>query len=74
MKQRIDRWIFDTFGFTAEGLALYRVFYVLFVLFIISPGHKPFIYYSVYGTLPPDFFFPPPGPMMLFPDFALFFF
>jgi hypothetical protein len=74
MRVRIDRWIFDTFGFSAEGLALYRVFYVLFVLFIISPGHKPFIYYSVYGTLPPDFFFPPPGPMMLFPDFAPLFF
>jgi hypothetical protein len=74
MRERIDRWIFDTFGFSAEGLALYRIFYVLFLMFIISPGHKPFIYYSVYGTLPPDFFFPPPGPMMLFPDFAPLFF
>lgn len=74
MRDRIDRWIFDTFGISAHGLALYRVFYVLFVLVIISPGHKPFLYFSVYGTLPSDFYFPPPGPMMLFPDFPPFFF
>jgi hypothetical protein len=68
--KNLDKWIFDSFPVTREGLALFRMFYVLFILFIISPGHMPFLYYSVYGSLPADLFYPPPGPMMLFEGFA----
>jgi hypothetical protein len=69
-RQNIDKWIFETFTVTGEGLALFRIFYVLFMLIIISPGHMPFVYYTVYGELPADLYFPPPGPMMLFQGFA----
>lgn len=69
-KKYADNWIFNSFTVTSEGLALFRIFYVLFILIVISPGHMPFIYYTVYGTLPVDLFYPPPGPMMLFPGFA----
>jgi uncharacterized membrane protein YphA (DoxX/SURF4 family) len=64
-----DIWIFDSYQLTAEALALYRIFYSLFAIFIIIPGHPPYGFYGFLNGLPGDFFLPPPGPMMLFGSF-----
>lgn len=61
-----SKWIFDSFELSAEGAALYRIFYGLFLLFFLLPSLDlyPFI-----SSLPGDFFMPPPGPMALFNNF-----
>jgi len=59
-KSSFDRWIFDSYSPTLEGLALYRIFTALFFLFFLLPD---FSFYSVLANYPDDFFAPPPGPM-----------
>lgn len=66
---KLDTWIFDSYRFSPEALALYRIFYALFAIFIIIPGHPPYGYYGFLNGFPGDFFLPPPGPMMLFGTF-----
>jgi len=65
-KNRFSNWIFNSFSVTAEGLALYRIFAALFLLLFLLPATQ---IYSFLGTLPADFFNPPPGPMGLFQEF-----
>ncbi len=65
-KSSFDRWIFDSYSPTLEGLALYRIFTALFFLFFLLPD---FSFYSVLANYPDDFFAPPPGPMALFDSF-----
>ncbi len=64
-----DRWIFDSFRVTPQGLALYRIAYALFVLLVVSPGHGPRTRFGALGTFPDAFFLPPPGPMRLLGGF-----
>jgi uncharacterized membrane protein YphA (DoxX/SURF4 family) len=66
---KFDSWIFDSYQFSPDALALYRIFYALFAIFIIIPGHPPYGYYGFLNGLPGDFFLPPPGPMMFFGTF-----
>ncbi len=71
---RFDRWIFESFPVTAEGLGMLRIFSALFIIFFLIPGQgsSHFVYLS---TLPVDFFAPPPGPLMIFdgfPSYAVF--
>jgi len=68
-KTAFDRWIFDSFEVSAEGLGLYRIFYAAFVLLLLTPGHSPLLGFTGAANLPAAFFQPPPGPMMLFTDF-----
>lgn len=63
---KFESWIFESFTVTAPGMALYRVFTALFILFFLLPSPSV---YNVLGTMPADFFAPPPGPMMLFEGF-----
>ncbi len=69
MNNRLDNWIHNTFEVTPGGLALFRIFYALYVLLAIMPGVPPYVDYGFLADLPSDLFFPPPGPMMLFGDF-----
>ncbi len=64
---RFDRWIFDSFPVTPEGLGIYRIGYALFTLLVVAPGHGAYTRFADLGTLPEGFFLPPPGPMMLVP-------
>lgn len=64
----LNRWIFDTFIVTPEGLGLLRIFTALFLLFFLIPGDGA-DHYRFLTTLPSDFYAPPPGPMMLFDNF-----
>lgn len=66
---RFDRWIFDSFQVTPEGLGLYRIGYALFTLLVVAPGHGAYTRFADIATFPDAFFLPPPGPMMLAPDF-----
>jgi len=73
-EKRFQRWIFESFTVTADGLGLLRIFTSLFVLFFLIPGQgsSHFVFLS---EMPDDFFAPPPGPMMLlhgFPADAVF--
>lgn len=65
-KTRFEKWIFESYSPSAEGLALYRIFASLFFLFFLLPD---FNYYSVLSAFPDDFYAPPPGPMALFDSF-----
>lgn len=69
-----DRWIFDSFKVTAEGLGLFRIFASLLLLFFLMPG-QGLEHFQYLSRLPHDFLSPPPGPMMLldeFPPFIVF--
>jgi len=65
-ENRFSRWIFESYHPTNEGLALFRIFASLMVLFFLMPDSG---YYSYLAELPDDFYTPPPGPMMLFDSF-----
>lgn len=45
---------------------MYRIFGALFFLMFLLPD---FSFYSILSSLPNDFFYPPPGPMMIFDAF-----
>lgn len=64
----LDRWIFESYSVTAEGLGILRIFTALFILFFLIPGGNAESGMYLEG-LPDDFFAPPPGPMMLFDGF-----
>lgn len=64
--KRLDSWIFDSFHVTSGGLALYRIFVSLTILFFLLPSPG---FYAYLANLPADFYAPPPGPMMLFDRF-----
>jgi hypothetical protein len=63
-----DRWIFETYKVSSEGLGLFRICASLFLLFFLIPGNG-LEHYRYLASLPPDFYIPPPGPMMLFDSF-----
>lgn len=63
---KFEKWIFDSFHLKAEGLGLYRVFAALFLILYGLPQTK---IYAFLGSLPQEFFHPPPGPMMFFESF-----
>lgn len=64
----LNRWIFESFTVTPEGLGLLRIFTALFLLFFLIPGGGT-AHYQFLSSLPSDFYAPPPGPMMLFDSF-----
>ncbi|MEX0647978.1 MAG: HTTM domain-containing protein [Balneolaceae bacterium] len=64
--QKLDRWIFESFSVTPEGLGFFRITFSLFILFFLMPDTSNFGYLS---SLPADFYSPPPGPMMLLNEF-----
>lgn len=75
MQSRLDRWIFDSYTATPEGLGLYRIAYALFAFLFIAPGHATGASFPSLADLPDVFFLPPPGPMQLlsgFPPAAFF--
>jgi hypothetical protein len=59
-------WIFNSFPVSAGGLALYRIFTSLYILLFLMPS---FEMYSFLGSLPDEFYHPPPGPMSIFHGF-----
>ncbi|WP_340104846.1 HTTM domain-containing protein [Rhodohalobacter sp. 8-1] len=61
-----DRWIFESYQPTIQGLALFRIFASLLILFFLMPDAA---YYTDLASFPDDFFTPPPGPMMFFDSF-----
>ena len=61
-----DRWIYDSYHVSTEGMGLYRIFASLMILFFLMPRSSEYAYLA---SLPDDFFAPPPGPMMFFNDF-----
>ncbi|MEX2574614.1 MAG: hypothetical protein WD317_09965 [Balneolaceae bacterium] len=63
---RFDSWIFDSFHVSPGGLALFRIFTALMILFFLMPAESLFV---TLGGLPDDFYNPPPGPIMLFSSF-----
>lgn len=70
-----DRWIFESYTVTPEGLALYRIAFALFALLFVAPGHSQYASFTSFATLPDAFFLPPPGPMQFvsgFPPVAFF--
>lgn len=66
---RFDAWIHETFRVDATGLALYRIAYAAFALFVIAPGHDYYTDLVAFTSLPDAMFAPPPGPMALFTGF-----
>lgn len=68
-----ERWIFESYQPTVQGLALFRIFASMLILFFLMPDAT---YYVDLASFPDDFFTPPPGPMMFFDSFppAWFFF
>ncbi|MCC5940941.1 MAG: hypothetical protein JJU37_05310 [Balneolaceae bacterium] len=73
-KERFDRWIFNSFTVSAEGLALLRIFTSLFILLFLIPGMS-MSHFGFLSSLPNDFYSPPPGPLRLlegFPPLAVF--
>lgn len=75
LRVRFDRWIFDSFSVTPEGLGLYRIAFGLFGLLFIAPGHAAYARFTFLASFPDIFFLPPPGPMQLlsgFPPAAFF--
>jgi uncharacterized membrane protein YphA (DoxX/SURF4 family) len=65
-ESKFSNWIFNSYYPTKEGLGLYRIFSALFILFFLLP---PVEMYQFLGSLPSDFYAPPPGPMLLFDGF-----
>ena len=70
-ESRFNRWVFDSFPVTAEGLGFMRIVLSLFLLFFLIPGEgrEHFLFLS---NLPSDFYAAPPGPMMLLDQFPPF--
>lgn len=66
ISEKFSRWIFDSFSVTPQGLGLYRIFTSLFILCFLLPSPGM---YELLGSLPDDFYAPPPGPMWLFDGF-----
>lgn len=69
-----NKWIFETYNVSSEGLGIFRIFTSLFFLFLLIPG-SGLEHYRYLSSLPDDFFAPAPGPMMLldsFPPFVVF--
>lgn len=69
LRERLDRWIFDGYGATAGGLALYRMAFVLFVVLFVAPGHSSTEDFAALFGFPAAFYAPPPGPMQVFSGF-----
>lgn len=65
----IDRWMYESFRTSANGLAAYRILFASFALLIIAPGHDVYASLSGFAGLPASMFAPPPGPMRLFSGF-----
>lgn len=65
-KNRFDRWIFDSYSVSPQGLGFFRIASSLFFLFFLMPDTES---YSFLSSLPADLFAPPPGPMMLLDKF-----
>ncbi len=63
-----NRWIFESYTVTPEGLGYLRIFTSLFLLFFLIPG-QGVEHFQFLSSLPNDFYAPPPGPMMLFDGF-----
>lgn len=63
---KFTNWIFNSFSVTPEGLGLYRIFTALFTLLFLLP---PTEMYELLGSIPDEFYSPPPGPMLLFDGF-----
>lgn len=71
---RLERWIFESYTATPQGLALLRIFSGLFLLFFLVPGEGT-RHFAYLAAMPDDFYAPPPGPLMLlggFPSLAVF--
>lgn len=66
ISQKFSDWIFNSFQVTPEGLGLFRIFAALFILCFLMPSTEM---YDFIGSLPDDFYAPPPGPMWLFDGF-----
>jgi hypothetical protein len=65
---KLLNWVGNWGKVTAEGLALMRIFSALFILFFLIPGQGT-SHFAWLASKPPDFYAPPPGPMMLFDQF-----
>ncbi len=73
-RSSFDKWIFDTYQVSNEGLGLFRICGSLFLLFFLIPG-QGLDHYQYLSSLPADFYAPPPGPMMFldsFPPYRVF--
>ena len=66
MNTKFTNWIFKSFSVSPEGLGLYRIFTALFILVFLLP---PTEMYELLGSIPDEFYSPPPGPMLLFDSF-----
>lgn len=60
---------FESYKISAEGLALFRMFFALFTLLVFSPGHATYTSFSEFGLLPDALFDPPTGPFSLLSGF-----
>lgn len=65
-KNSFDRWIFESYSVSPQGLGFFRIASSLFFLFFLMPDTGS---YSFLSSLPADLFNPPPGPMMLLDKF-----
>ncbi len=63
---KFNSWIFDSYHLSFEELGLFRIFAALFLLLFALPSTAT---YQFLGSLPGEFFNPPPGPMQLFNSF-----
>lgn len=68
-ENRFDSWIHGTFRADPTGLALYRIAYAAFALFVVAPGHDVYTDLVALASLPDAMFAPPPGPMAIFDGF-----
>lgn len=67
-QKAFKKWIFESFDVNEQGLALSRIFSALFILFFLVPG-SGISHFAYLSEVPPDFFDPPPGPMLLLDQF-----
>lgn len=70
-QKSFDRWIFETYHVSSEGLGLFRICSSLFLLLFLIPGNG-LEHYRYLASFPSDLYMPPPGPMMLFDSFPPF--
>lgn len=63
LRTYFSNWIFCSYSVSREGLGLLRIFTALFILSFLLP---PIAMYLFLGTLPNEFFSPPPGLMWIF--------
>lgn len=66
---RLDRWIHTSFRASPQGLGAYRIFYAVFALLVVAPGHDVYASLAGFVGLPSSMYAPPPGPMQLFSGF-----